>query len=550
MEQHRRKNQWAFWRRQASKRKPLVTSLRLLALEDRIVPAITAGGEFFVPQPDNQATTTVVANAGLLSNVAAAGPLSVAGYTAPAHGSLAVNADGSLQYTPDSTFTGLDSFTFTVSDGTDQLTETAVVSTDPNEGTYVAAANAASLAYQSDATAAKADRDTAVNATQSTALAAMQDAEAAFNAVTTPAYQTYSDAKQAAWDAYQSALDEAFSTAAAAESSALQQLQATAGSDWVVGQSQPQTPEQQAAVDTYNQQMSDAVQAWFTARSNAAQTRGAVIAQAEATYAGTVDTALDQLKQAAAASEATRQAIEAQAQSTYRDALNQAAARFTQAEGSAWTALQNAICTRTGTQNGQQESQLHAIADELGVSFTLRMTLPALSSDPPPNFSDKIDPNSKAVMFAMAPPESTSQTIEKLLATGDAQTITEFLRDVGTYLDPKVFAALKARAVMLTAIEAAQAAASVAAQQAGRAVYLRILDAFFLYRWVPTFNATVLATMRLGQQIAQNAIAFYQKQLLTLTDPQKIANAQKNIQTQQTRLNQIAEYLTANGQTP
>ena len=38
--------------------------------------------------------------------------------TAPAHGTLTLNADGSFTYTPDANFNGTDSFTYTANDGT------------------------------------------------------------------------------------------------------------------------------------------------------------------------------------------------------------------------------------------------------------------------------------------------------------------------------------------------------------------------------------------------------------------------------------------------
>jgi Bacterial Ig domain/RTX calcium-binding nonapeptide repeat (4 copies) len=44
-------------------------------------------------------------------------PLTVSSNTPPANGTLVLNADGSFVYTPDSTFSGTDSFTYTISDG-------------------------------------------------------------------------------------------------------------------------------------------------------------------------------------------------------------------------------------------------------------------------------------------------------------------------------------------------------------------------------------------------------------------------------------------------
>jgi len=45
-------------------------------------------------------------------------PLSVASVTQPAHGTAAVNADGTVTYTPAGNFAGADSFTYTIGDGT------------------------------------------------------------------------------------------------------------------------------------------------------------------------------------------------------------------------------------------------------------------------------------------------------------------------------------------------------------------------------------------------------------------------------------------------
>ncbi|MBO0840326.1 MAG: esterase-like activity of phytase family protein [Sciscionella sp.] len=43
-------------------------------------------------------------------------PTTLVAHTAPAHGTLALNQDGSLRYTPNAGFTGTDSFTYTISD--------------------------------------------------------------------------------------------------------------------------------------------------------------------------------------------------------------------------------------------------------------------------------------------------------------------------------------------------------------------------------------------------------------------------------------------------
>jgi hypothetical protein len=59
-------------------------------------------------------TLTVRGN-GVLGNDKGA-PVTLISHTAPAHGSLTLNQDGSLSYTPAAGFTGTDTFSYTVSD--------------------------------------------------------------------------------------------------------------------------------------------------------------------------------------------------------------------------------------------------------------------------------------------------------------------------------------------------------------------------------------------------------------------------------------------------
>ena len=79
-------------------------------------------------------------------------PLTVTAVTAPSNGTAVINADSTITYTPDAGFTGADSFTYTVSDGTDSDTATATVTVSPPGNTAPAA---------SDDSAAT-DQDTAV----------------------------------------------------------------------------------------------------------------------------------------------------------------------------------------------------------------------------------------------------------------------------------------------------------------------------------------------------------------------------------------------------
>jgi hypothetical protein len=60
--------------------------------------------------------------------------LSVTSASNPAHGSVVVNADGTVTYTPDPGFTGTDTFTYTISDGNGG-TDTATVTVNVGPGT-------------------------------------------------------------------------------------------------------------------------------------------------------------------------------------------------------------------------------------------------------------------------------------------------------------------------------------------------------------------------------------------------------------------------------
>ncbi|WGW02775.1 Ig-like domain-containing protein [Tropicibacter oceani] len=63
-------------------------------------------------------------------------PLTTTGATEPANGTVAVNADGTITYTPDTGFTGTDTFDYTIDDGnggTDTATVTVTVTDDPNQ---------------------------------------------------------------------------------------------------------------------------------------------------------------------------------------------------------------------------------------------------------------------------------------------------------------------------------------------------------------------------------------------------------------------------------
>ena len=63
-----------------------------------------------------------IAAPGVLANdsdVVEGSDLNVSAYTQPGHGSVTLAADGSFIYTPEANYNGVDSFYYTVNDGTD-----------------------------------------------------------------------------------------------------------------------------------------------------------------------------------------------------------------------------------------------------------------------------------------------------------------------------------------------------------------------------------------------------------------------------------------------
>ncbi len=72
-----------------------------------------------------QGAVLVVPAPGVLANDTDDGPLTAALVSGPAHGTLALEADGSFTYTPDAAYAGADSFQYSASDGS--LGSTAVV---------------------------------------------------------------------------------------------------------------------------------------------------------------------------------------------------------------------------------------------------------------------------------------------------------------------------------------------------------------------------------------------------------------------------------------
>jgi VCBS repeat-containing protein len=69
-----------------------------------------------------------------------ADPLTAVLVTGPAHGQLSLAANGSFTYTPDTNFTGLDTFTYQAYDGldtSDPVTVTITVGDGPPAGDYM-----------------------------------------------------------------------------------------------------------------------------------------------------------------------------------------------------------------------------------------------------------------------------------------------------------------------------------------------------------------------------------------------------------------------------
>jgi VCBS repeat-containing protein len=93
-------------------------------------------------------TALVIAAPGLLGNDTDpdGDPLTAILGTGPANGTVTVNADGSFEYTPSADFSGSDSFTYKVSDGTTESAETTVsITVNPTNDGPVSAADAYSI---------------------------------------------------------------------------------------------------------------------------------------------------------------------------------------------------------------------------------------------------------------------------------------------------------------------------------------------------------------------------------------------------------------------
>jgi VCBS repeat-containing protein len=101
--------------------------------------------------PENTAEN-VTAASGLLvgASDADSDPLTVSAWTQPGHGSLQVNSNGSFTYTPNTGYTGTDSFQYTVSDGA--LTATATVTLSVHASDAAPTAGSANFSMLHDQT--------------------------------------------------------------------------------------------------------------------------------------------------------------------------------------------------------------------------------------------------------------------------------------------------------------------------------------------------------------------------------------------------------------
>ena len=91
-------------------------------------------------------------------------PLAVAGTTDPANGSVTVNADGTITYTPNSNFNGTDTFTYTIEDGNGGTdTATVTVTVDPVNDDPVAVDDSTTTGEDSPVVIPVLDNDTDID---------------------------------------------------------------------------------------------------------------------------------------------------------------------------------------------------------------------------------------------------------------------------------------------------------------------------------------------------------------------------------------------------
>lgn len=499
--------------------------LVLTQLEDRTVP--TAGIDVYLYS--GSGTFSVSADNGVLRNDTEA--VVVTSYTQPAEGSVTVDPDGGFVYEPAPGQTAESvTFTYQTIDDTGRRESGTVVLTEGEEyQAYLAAVAVADAAFTADIQAALAGRDEEVAAARADAEAAMAPAAAAFQEAVASAHQALVARWANAWAEYDAALQAADDRETAELAAAEADLAAVLGDGWVWSDGVVLTAEQQAALDAYYARTEAAFNARVAAEETALTQLAASRQAAEDEFKQAVAAAKMSFEEAVAPVDATRQAREAAAQAAYLDSVAVARSRWEAAESQAWQEYTSA--TSTGGDLAARATRLQppVVVDFPVAPFTRPDVLLVSSGSP-------------------LSPDSVTQTANRLLLNGSAQEIRAFLQIAGDYLEPTMAQALRQAAVRQAAIEAAAAAEGVAVQQATRSTFTQILDAFFLYGRQPAFNQTTLAAMRYYQGVARAAIKKYTDMLAK--NPKNAENLRNAIRTQESRLEQIANWLRANGQVP
>src|SRR5262249_61732636 len=88
------------------------SSVQTVSITVNAVQDLTAADDTFTTNED----VALSGNVGANDSTTSGGTLSFAEDTGPAHGSLALNTDGTFTYTPDANFNGSDTFTYLVTD--------------------------------------------------------------------------------------------------------------------------------------------------------------------------------------------------------------------------------------------------------------------------------------------------------------------------------------------------------------------------------------------------------------------------------------------------
>jgi hypothetical protein len=499
--------------------------LVLTQLEDRTVP--TAGADVYLY--DGSGTFSVSAENGVLRNDP--GAAVVTSYSQPAEGTVTVVPDGGFVYEPvEGQTAGLVTFTYqTVDDTGRQETGTVVLTGDEDYQAYLAAVAAADAALAADVEAAVAGRDEEVAVARADAEAAMAPAAAAFQEVVAAAHQVLVARWARAWAEYDAARRAADDRETAELAAAEADLAAVLGEGWVWSEGVVLTAEQQAALDAYYARAEGAFNARVAEEEAALAQLAATRQAAEDEFNQVVAAAKASFEEAVTPIDAARQAREAAAQAAYLDLVAAARARWAAAESRAWQDY-TAAAPAGGDTTTQTVRRLPPVIADVPVVPLTRPDVLLVSAGNPLS------------------PDSVTQTANRLLLNGSAQEIRAFLQIAGDYLEPAMAQALRQAAVRQMAIEAAAAAEGVAVQQATRSTFTQILDAFFLYGRQPAFNQTTLAAMRYYQGVARAAIKKYTDMLAK--NPKNAENLRNAIRTQESRLEQIADWLRANGQAP